>query len=183
MWLQANFTRGVIVTGINIKAEGITYYMAAAANRQKAPALNGGRCFAMNGVEFGRESSLRQAAQLKDFCHGMCNRYVACRGSRTVSASILAMCQYHLVGAVAMVFKHGSATFEQPYQLHQPHRQRHRQPKGYQPNLAIRNRMAFLFARGDDGFVLKPQAEDGVIGVLVWVGWGMVGHLSATCRR
>ena len=37
--------------------------------------------------------------------------------------------------------------------------------------------------RGDDGFVLKPQAEDGVIGVLVWVGWGMVGHLSATCRK
>ena len=37
---------------------------------------------------------------------------------------------------------------------------------------AIRNRMTFLFVRGDDGFVLKPQAEDGVIGVLVLVGWG-----------
>lgn len=37
---------------------------------------------------------------------------------------------------------------------------------------AIRNRVAFLFVRGDDGFVLKPLAEDGVIGVLVWVGWG-----------
>lgn len=37
---------------------------------------------------------------------------------------------------------------------------------------AIRNRMAFLFVRGDDGFVLKPLAEDGVIGALVWVGWG-----------
>lgn len=37
---------------------------------------------------------------------------------------------------------------------------------------AIRNLVAFLFVRGDDGFVLKPQAEDGVIGVLVWVGWG-----------
>ena len=36
---------------------------------------------------------------------------------------------------------------------------------------AIRNRVAFLFVRGDDGFVLKPQAEDGVIGVLVWGGW------------
>jgi hypothetical protein len=34
---------------------------------------------------------------------------------------------------------------------------------------AIRNRMAFLFVRGADGFVLKPLAEDGVIGVLVWV--------------
>lgn len=37
---------------------------------------------------------------------------------------------------------------------------------------AIRNRVAFLFVRGDDGFVLKPLAEEGVIGVLVWVGWG-----------
>ena len=33
---------------------------------------------------------------------------------------------------------------------------------------AIRNRVAFLFVRGADGFVLKPLAEDGVIGVLVW---------------
>lgn len=37
---------------------------------------------------------------------------------------------------------------------------------------AIRDRVAFLFVRDDDGFVLKPQSEDGVIGVLVWVGWG-----------
>lgn len=37
---------------------------------------------------------------------------------------------------------------------------------------AIRNRVAFLFVRGDDGFVLKPLAENGVTGVLVWVGWG-----------
>ena len=37
---------------------------------------------------------------------------------------------------------------------------------------ACLNKQAFLFVRGADGFVLKPQAEDGVIGVLVWVGWG-----------
>lgn len=37
---------------------------------------------------------------------------------------------------------------------------------------AIRNGVAFLFVRGDDGFVLKPVAEDGVIGVIVWAGWG-----------
>ena len=37
---------------------------------------------------------------------------------------------------------------------------------------AIRNRVAFLFVRGDDGFVLKPLVEDGITGVLVWVGWG-----------
>ncbi|EHA1065459.1 hypothetical protein I8Y05_000513 [Aeromonas hydrophila] len=37
---------------------------------------------------------------------------------------------------------------------------------------AIRNRVAFLFVRGDDGFVLKPVSERGTTGVLVWVGWG-----------
>lgn len=37
---------------------------------------------------------------------------------------------------------------------------------------AIRNRVAFLFVRGDDGFVLKPVSEQGETGVLVWVGWG-----------
>lgn len=37
---------------------------------------------------------------------------------------------------------------------------------------AIRNRMAFLFVRGDDGFVLKPVVEDGAIGVIVWAAWG-----------
>lgn len=37
---------------------------------------------------------------------------------------------------------------------------------------AIRNKVAFLFVRGDDGFVLKPASEQGTTGVLVWVGWG-----------
>ena len=37
---------------------------------------------------------------------------------------------------------------------------------------AIRNRVAFLFVRGDDGFVLKPVVEDGTTGVIVWAGWG-----------
>ncbi|MFB2863088.1 hypothetical protein [Aeromonas sp. MdU4] len=40
---------------------------------------------------------------------------------------------------------------------------------------AIQERRAFLFVRGDDGFVLKPLAENGVTGVLVWVGWGTGG--------
>jgi hypothetical protein len=38
---------------------------------------------------------------------------------------------------------------------------------------AIRNRMAFLFVRGADGFVLKPLAEDG------W-GVGLGFHLAST---
>jgi hypothetical protein len=37
---------------------------------------------------------------------------------------------------------------------------------------AIRNRVAFLFVRGADGFVLKPVVEQEITGVLVWVGWG-----------
>ncbi|HAU4927393.1 hypothetical protein ATO50_07410 [Aeromonas hydrophila] len=37
---------------------------------------------------------------------------------------------------------------------------------------AIQNRMAFLFVRGTDGFVLKPVVEQGITGILVWVGWG-----------
>jgi hypothetical protein len=40
---------------------------------------------------------------------------------------------------------------------------------------AIRNRVAFLFVRGADGFVLKPIVELGITGVLVWVGWGDSG--------
>ncbi|MBL0612239.1 hypothetical protein JD508_18595 [Aeromonas jandaei] len=40
---------------------------------------------------------------------------------------------------------------------------------------AIRNRVAFLFVRGCDGFVLKPVSEAGITGVVVWVGWGTRG--------
>lgn len=37
---------------------------------------------------------------------------------------------------------------------------------------AIHNGVAFLFVRGADGFVLKPVVEQGITGVLVWIGWG-----------
>lgn len=40
---------------------------------------------------------------------------------------------------------------------------------------AIRNRVAFLFVRNADGFVLKPVVEAGGCGVLVWAGWGSDG--------
>lgn len=40
---------------------------------------------------------------------------------------------------------------------------------------AIRNRVAFLFVRGSDGFVLKPVSEAGITGVVVWIGWGERG--------
>lgn len=51
---------------------------------------------------------------------------------------------------------------------------------------AIRHRVAFLFVRGADGFVLKPVMEAGGCGVLVWVGWGEQGapvrHLAEVKR-
>lgn len=51
---------------------------------------------------------------------------------------------------------------------------------------AIRNRVAFLFVRGDDGFVLRPIVEDGKPGVIVWAGWGDGGapqrHLPEVMR-
>ncbi|WP_421180329.1 hypothetical protein [Aeromonas enteropelogenes] len=40
---------------------------------------------------------------------------------------------------------------------------------------AIRNRVAFLFVREDDGFVLQPMLEGGVPGVLVVAAWGSAG--------
>jgi hypothetical protein len=39
----------------------------------------------------------------------------------------------------------------------------------------LSNKRAFLFVRGEDGFVLKPVAQQGQIGVLVWAGWGKDG--------
>ena len=40
---------------------------------------------------------------------------------------------------------------------------------------ACSKQQAFLFVRGVDGFVLKPVTEQGITGVLVWVGWGNDG--------
>ncbi|MDO4689622.1 MAG: hypothetical protein Q4A94_11900, partial [Plesiomonas sp.] len=37
---------------------------------------------------------------------------------------------------------------------------------------AILTEVAFLFMRESDGFVLRPAIENGVIGVIVWIGWG-----------
>lgn len=36
---------------------------------------------------------------------------------------------------------------------------------------ACHNKQAFLFLRGEAGFVLKPMVEGGVVGVLVWAAW------------
>lgn len=51
---------------------------------------------------------------------------------------------------------------------------------------AIRNRVAFLFVRGGDWFVLRPVVEGGIGGVIIWVGCGSNNaperHLDE-CRR
>ena len=40
---------------------------------------------------------------------------------------------------------------------------------------ACLNKQAFLFVRGDDGFVLRPQTVGGALQVLVWAAWGTSG--------
>ena len=52
---------------------------------------------------------------------------------------------------------------------------------------ACLNKQAFLFVRGNDGFVLRPTVVDGVVEVLVWAGWGSHGasvrHIDEVKRR
>ena len=66
---RSKFYQRVIVTGINIKAEGITLWRRRPTVRRH-PLLYTA-VFCMNGVEFGRESSVcDRRRQVKDFCHG-----------------------------------------------------------------------------------------------------------------
>ena len=106
----ANFTRGVIVTGINIKAEGYDYGGGSGAPQQ-------GTCtctavFYMNGVEFGRESVTATGASRKDSATASATVTLPAGVRGQFKVSILGDVSVSLVGAVAMVFKHGSATFE-----------------------------------------------------------------------
>ncbi|WP_442866183.1 phage tail tip fiber protein [Aeromonas sp. QDB13] len=106
----ANFTRGVIVTGINIKAEGYNYGVGS------DPSSKGTRTctavFYMNGVEFGRESvsATGESRKASSTASATVTLPAGVRGQFKVS--ILGDVSVSLVGAVAMVFKHGSATFE-----------------------------------------------------------------------
>lgn len=105
----ANFTRGVIVTGINIKAEG--YYYGGGGQP-----LEGTRActavFYMNGVEFGRESVSATGGSRKDSATASATVTLPAGVRGQFQVSILGDVSVSLVGAVAMVFKHGSATFE-----------------------------------------------------------------------
>ena len=106
----ANFTRGVIVTGINIKAEGYNY-----GGGSGPPSEGTSTCtavFYMNGVEFGRESVTATGASRKDSATASATVTLPAGVRGQFHVSILGNVSVSLVGAVAMVFKHGSATFE-----------------------------------------------------------------------
>lgn len=106
----ANFTRGVIVTGINIKAEGYDY------GGGSGPPSKGTRTctavFYMNGVEFGRESVSATGDSRKDSATASATVTLPAGVRGQFRVSILGDVSVSLVGAVAMVFKHGSGTFE-----------------------------------------------------------------------
>lgn len=106
----ANFTRGVIVTGINIKAKGYDY-----GGGSGPPSKGTSTCtavFYMNGVEFGRESVTATGASMKDSATASATVTLPAGVRGQFKVSILGDVSVSLVGAVAMVFKHGSATFE-----------------------------------------------------------------------
>ncbi len=104
----ANFARGVIVTGINIKAAG--YYYGDGGR----PSEGTSTCtavFYMNGVEFGRESVSATGSSRKDSATASATVTLPAGVYGQFQVSILGDVSVSLVGAVAMVFKHGSATF------------------------------------------------------------------------
>lgn len=104
----ANFARGVIVTGINIKAAG--YYYGGGGQ----PSEGTSTCtavFYMNGVEFGRESVSATGSSRKDSATASATVTLPAGVYGQFQVSILGDVSVSLVGAVAMVFKHGSATF------------------------------------------------------------------------
>ncbi|MDX7753345.1 DUF1983 domain-containing protein [Aeromonas caviae] len=105
----ANFTRGVIVTGINIKAEGY-YYGGGGQPSEGTRACTA--VFYMNGVEFGRESVSATGGSRKDSATASATVTLPAGVRGLFQVSILGDVSVSLVGAVAMVFKHGSATFE-----------------------------------------------------------------------
>ncbi|BBU05340.1 MULTISPECIES: phage tail tip fiber protein [Aeromonas] len=104
----ANFARGVIVTGINIKAAG--YYYGGGGQ----PSEGTSTCtavFYMNGVEFGRASVSATGGSRKDSATASATVTLPAGVYGQFQVSILGDVSVSLVGAVAMVFKHGSATF------------------------------------------------------------------------
>ncbi|WP_404840453.1 phage tail tip protein [Aeromonas media] len=106
--VPANFARGIIVTGINIKAAG--YYYGSGGQ----PSEGTRTCtvvFYMNGVEFGRESVSATGGSRKDSATASATVTLPAGVYGQFQVSILGDVSVSLTGAVAMVFKHGSATF------------------------------------------------------------------------
>ena len=107
---KANFTRGVIVTGINISAEG--YYYGSGSGKPLEGTSSCTVVFYMNGVEFGRSSVSATGGSNKDSATASATVTLPAGVRGRFQVSILGDVSVSLVGAVAMVFKHGSATFE-----------------------------------------------------------------------
>ncbi len=105
----ANFSRGVIVTGINIKAAGYNYGSGGAPTQVTRTCT---AVFYMNGVELGRESVSATGDSKKDSATASATVTLPAGVRGQFQVSILGDVSVSLVGAVAMVFKHGSATFE-----------------------------------------------------------------------
>ncbi|MER0109182.1 DUF1983 domain-containing protein [Aeromonas dhakensis] len=106
--VPANFARGIIVTGINIKAEG--YYYGSGGQ----PSEGTRTCtvvFYMNGVEFGRESVSAKGGSRKDSATASASVTLPAGVYGKFQVSVLGDVSVSLTGAVAMVFKNGSATF------------------------------------------------------------------------
>ena len=105
----ANFSRGVIVTGINIKAEGYNYGSGGAPTQVTRTCT---AVFYMNGVEFGRESVSATGESRKDSATASATVTLPAGVRGRFQVSILGDVSVSLVGAVALVFKYSSATFE-----------------------------------------------------------------------
>lgn len=105
----AKFTRGVIITGINISAKGYNYGSGGQPSEGTSTCT---AVFYMNGVEFGRSQVSATGGSNKDSATASATVTLPAMVRGQFQVSILGDVSVSLVGAVAMVFKHGSATFE-----------------------------------------------------------------------
>lgn len=106
--VPANFARGVVITGVNISASG--YYYGGGGQ----PSEGTRTCtavFFMNGAEIGRVSASATGGSNKDSTTASAVTTLPAGVQGVFQISIIGDVSVSLIGAVAMVFKHGSATF------------------------------------------------------------------------
>lgn len=106
--VAANFTRGVVISGINLSASG--YYYGGGGQ----PSEGSRTCtavFYMNGVEISRSSASASGGSNKDSVMACAVATLPAGVHGSFHVSFLGDISVSLVGALAMVFKQGSATF------------------------------------------------------------------------